>query len=79
MKPRSVREIHREHLRDPRVASRYLREVLKEGNKAFLRMALSEVAEAQKGGLSGDKATGYDKAITNAPSHPSSPRTRTLG
>ena len=47
---REVSETHRKHLRDPEVAAGYLSEALKEGNAAFIRMALTEIAEARKDG-----------------------------
>ncbi|MGI9249583.1 MAG: DNA-binding protein [Pseudohongiellaceae bacterium] len=45
---RNVRETHNKYLRDPEFAAMYLSEALEEGNPAVIRMALRNIAEAQK-------------------------------
>ena len=43
-----VKGIHREFLRDPEFAAEYLNGALEEGNEAVIRMALRNIADAQK-------------------------------
>ena len=50
---RNVRETHTEHLRDPEVAAEYLSEALEDGEAAVILMALRNIAEAQRDGISG--------------------------
>ena len=50
---RNVRETHSKYLRDPEFAAKYLNEALEEGNPAVIRMALVNIAEAQRGDWGG--------------------------
>lgn len=50
---RSVRRTHTLHLRDGEVAAEYLSVALDDGDPAVILMALRNIAEAQKDGISG--------------------------
>ena len=52
-KQRNVRTTHNRHLRNQQVATEYLNAALDDGNTAVILMALRNIAEAQKDGISG--------------------------
>lgn len=46
MGSRNVSETHRKHLRDPEVASEYLKDALESGDKAVIGTTLRNIADA---------------------------------
>jgi probable addiction module antidote protein len=53
MGTRSVRKTHNEHLRDSEIAAAYLNEAIEANDSAVLIMAIRNLAEAQKDGITG--------------------------
>ena len=53
MKSRNVRTTHSEQLRNPEVAAEYINQALDSEDLAVILMAIRNVAEAQKDGITG--------------------------
>lgn len=48
MGSRNVKETHRKHLRDPRIATKYLKDALESGDKAVIQIALCNITETYR-------------------------------
>lgn len=53
MAARNVRATHNKHLRDPDVAMEYLADAIESGDKSTTRMAIRNIATAQRHGRGG--------------------------